>query len=88
MSRSQGMKLALVLLAAVGCQGNSAEPTAAGSSSAVVAPSAPPALQLTGCAVAEPRPSHMRSGFPSVEDIGIPGPDVGNVGRDVRRAIS
>lgn len=80
MSRSQGMKLALVLLAAVGCQGNSAEQTAAGSSSAVVAPSAPPALQLTGCAVAEPRPSHMRSGFPSVEDIGIPGPDVGNVG--------
>ena len=80
MSRHEGVKLALVLVAAVGCQGKSAEPPTAGSSSPVVAPPAAPTLHLTGCAVAEPRPSHMRSGFPSVEDIGIRGPDVGDVG--------
>ena len=82
MSRGEGMKLALVVIALAACQARSAEPTGAGSGSisGSATPQAAPALRLTACAVADPRPSHMRSGFPSVQGIGIRGPDVGEVG--------
>lgn len=71
----EGLTLAL-LLALAACQGKDAAPPGTGSGSAA----APPALQLAGCAVADPRPAHMRFGFPSAADYGIPGPDAGKGG--------
>ncbi len=80
MSRREGMKLALAVVALAACQARSAEPTGSGSSAGSAALPAVPALQLTACAVADPRPSHMRAGFPSVQGIGIRGPEVGEIG--------
>ncbi len=79
MSRRGGVKIALVLVIVAACQGKSAEPGGAGSGSAAAAPVAP-ALQLMTCGVAEPRPSRMRSGAPSVPDLGIPVPAAGGGG--------